>query len=207
MKKMLVCAAFVLLILGSGTAQAVWVPVDFSSVTTTADITLPNSFSLSGVTFSYDNLGSSADFATVDTSGIFGTTYGALLFDFSGPTTGLQLDFALFDTSQAPVLDDALIALLKDGNTEQTVSVTATFDPISQMEVGSLFYTGASFNQASLFFSVDEPFFSAGNISYQRAAAVPEPLSLFLLAVSMAGVLWRGRLKKILAHGFSGIAG
>jgi hypothetical protein len=187
MKKILIVAAFLVQLIGVA-AQAAWVPVDFSTVSMTTDITTPNNLNVSAVNLSYDNFGSTSDFAAVDPHGIFGTTFGTLVFAFSGPTAGLKFDFALFDTTSSPQLADALIAVFSNG---ESVSVPATFDGSLQEEKGSLSYQGAAFNQAFMFFSVEDPFFSVENVSY---LPVPEPTVVLLLAVGLFGLAGSRRL-------------
>ena len=203
MKRILVVAALLIQLVAAGAALAQWVPVDFSGIATT-DITIQNNlpgwpgFTLNGVTFSYDNLTntSTADFASVDTTGIFGTTFGALIFDFSAPVTGLQFNFALFGTSTSDN-SGALDAILKLGGNDVTdFLVPAAFVPYDPLNpsgggdaFGSFSYGGAAFNQISMFFSLDAPVFTVDTISYEPApASVPEPATLLLLAAGLLGL-------------------
>ena len=90
--------AFILLSV-LATAASAHVPgcidVDFSGITTPINITLPNSSTLNGVNFSYDNFGSTDDTAALGSVGISGSTYGGLILGFSTPATGIYYDFSL----------------------------------------------------------------------------------------------------------------
>ena len=113
MKRILLIMVVLAQVAVAGVALANTVAVDFSVLgMNTVDITLENfppPLTLNGVTFGYDNFGSSSDFASADAAGIYGTTYGGLNFSFSGPANGLNFNFALLNpTGPTPDGLDAL---------------------------------------------------------------------------------------------------
>src|SRR5664279_3615870 len=93
--------ALSLMVITAGTALATTVQVDFTAQPTT-DITLPNSVTLSGVTFAYDSTATGdginpivPNFATVNSGGVQGSTLGNFEMIFTAPATALNLNFTL----------------------------------------------------------------------------------------------------------------
>jgi hypothetical protein len=179
----------------AGVALATPVTVDFSVLgSNTVDITLENfppPLTLNGVTIAYDNFGSSTDFASADATGIYGTTYGVLSFNFSVPANALNFNFSLQQPT-GPALLDNVIALFS--NNDVAGPVTTQPDGLGNL-VGSLAYSGAPFNQVFMYFSVDAPIFTVDHISYDP---VPIPGALPLVGsglLVLAGWGWRSRKK------------
>lgn len=194
MKWVFVIIALLGQLVATGAAMAV--TVDFSGVITT-DIT-NSSYPIGGISFRYDDFASGVDFATIGPSGIFGTTGGVLVSDFSTPATALNVGFSLLDAvSTGPQIPDALTALFYSGGTFlDFVSVAADFsaydptvDPTFGLAIGTLAYSGPAFDQALMYFSLDAPFFTVDSVSYQP---VPEPGTFLLLVSSLIGLgSWR----------------
>lgn len=178
------------------------VTVDFSVLgIDSVDITTANNpagYTLNGVTFKYDDLGSGVDTAQVDAVGIFGSTFGSLIFDFDAPATALNFDFTLSDAAQS-ASDALFIAFKSNGSDVTDMLIPAIFtpydpgDPTVGLVSGALAYNGAEFNQAVMIFSPDVPFFSVENISY---VPVPEPSSFVILACGLVGLGGLGRFAR-----------
>ncbi len=202
MKRFIVAIILLTQVVVAGAALATPVTLDFSGITNVQDVTIPNPpVTLNGVTISYDNNANGVDYAVIDSAGIFGTTVGSLNLDFSIPATMLALDFSLLDATSASgygsQISDSLIALFfRNGVFLDSISVAANFfaydptaDPTLGFATGLLAYTGSAFDQATMFFSMDAPFFTASNVSYEP---VPEPATFMLLAVGLLGFSgWR----------------
>lgn len=149
------------------------VPLDFSTVVTPADITLPNAYAMGNVILSYDNFGSGLGSAQVNQAGISGTTYGSLIFNFSGPMTTLNFDFTLENVA-GPIEDAVALTFKLAGNDSADAEVaTANYTPYDPAHpenggrtTGSVHFTGSAFDQAILFFSPDAGSFTLGTASY-----------------------------------------
>jgi hypothetical protein len=180
----------------SVTGLVMAVTVDFSVLgTDSINITAPDSYTLNGITFRYDDFGSGTDTAQLDASGIFGSAYGSLIFDFSTLATSLNFDFSVLGVTQSS--DDALFIVFKNGGSDVTdMLVPASYVPYDPSDptaggdaFGTLSYSGAAFDQALMVFSPSAPLFSVANVSFEP---VPEPSSLILLA---SGILGLGGLR------------
>jgi hypothetical protein len=121
-----------------GPVSAASVLVNFNVLTDSVIITTntdPNAYLLSGITFSYDNLGNVDEFANIDSNGVVGSTGGRLYFDFLPPTPktmGLSFHFSLLGVqgSNTPLVD-VLFITLNDGLvgvTNLTIA-TSSFTP------------------------------------------------------------------------------
>lgn len=157
------------------TGAALAVMVDVSELETSDDITLPATYTVSEVTCGYDDFGNGVDSATVDVTGITGTTGGVFVLNFNAPVAQLSLDFSLPGVTAA--VPDALNVICKNkgrGVTDmQVASSFAPTDPahpeLGGSAVGKLVYHGAPVDQIFIYFSTDAPSFSATNMSYELA--------------------------------------
>jgi hypothetical protein len=172
------------------------VSVDCGVVAVETDITLPNTLTLDGIIFSYDNYGSSTDSASINNNGISGTTLGLLTFNFDAPAYSLNFDFFLRGGAPGLIPDALIVTLSNGGNgvadlTFQTTSFIP-YDPRNPVKeslaFGSFAYGGAPFNQAEMYFSLDAPYFNVSRITYNPA---PEPATVVLLACGMLVLNWR----------------
>lgn len=197
MKRLLVIMAVLAQIVVAGAAFAAPVTVDFSTIAVDPpgffDITTggtPGSYTLDGITFSYDNFESVLDTATIYELGVFGSTGGSLMFDFASPATALRFDFSLpgvFD----PVLGALQVITFSMDGIDLGYSVSADATGLSSFgeTAGVLDFANGPFNKAQMFFTTDVLTFSIDSLSYEPAvAAVPEPGMLMLLAAGLFGL-------------------
>jgi hypothetical protein len=160
------------------TGAALAVTVDVSDIEDAEDIKVPGACTLSDVTCTYDDFGKGVDDATVDASGISGTTGGVLLLTLNAPVTHLSFDFSLLGASSS-VADTLSVIFKNAGKDMGDTKVDGTFVPNDPAQpglggriIGSLAYDGAAFDQAFIYFSTDAQTFNATNISYGPPAAV-----------------------------------
>jgi hypothetical protein len=194
----------------TGTASAGSTAIDFNVLGINAiDITLQNNpagLTLNGVNFGYDNYGSTTDYAVCDSAGIYGTTYGPLIYNFNTPAMGLKFDFSLLgvpNDTQADFMMYALVAIYSNNGSFTDSGITpATYTPYDPNDlaqggsgIGSLNYSGTVFNQAVLYFYstgptdlTGLPLFTVSNISYETAAPVPVPATLLLFGSGLLGL-------------------
>jgi hypothetical protein len=189
MKKWILAPIFMLAMTATpARADFITINLDFSGVTTTQDITLPNSLNLGGVTLQYDPQGSDTT-ASVDTSGVFGFGSvflgGVLNLIFDSPALGLGFNYAVFGGSLNHV--DAIF------------NAAGSFTDFASSDSGTFAYgtvagqTVTPFDMVSLAFS-DGLLFTMDSVRYD--APVPEPSALSLLACSIALLGWRLRRRK-----------
>lgn len=194
--KLLVTVIMALFLL-AGTAAAD--TVDFTAVgSTPIDITAGNNpaefqgYPLGSVKFLYDNYGSASDTAYLSSSGISGSTWGGLIFNFDQLASGVSFDFTV-DGTPAPG-DPNMMATFTSNGGANSNSI--------QVNGNSLMYGGPAFDQATfLFFPYTDAsagatpnYFSVSNVAF-TSSVVPEPVSsaLFLLG---GGVLAFMRKKR-----------
>lgn len=205
MKRLLVVIGLLVQIAVSNAAVTV---VDFAAatgLTPAVDITAgntPGTYSLSGMTFTYDPLGSGFT-STIDNTGIFGGTAGLLKFDFSTPATALSFNFTLSNggglspagNQVSPVGLDISFALGGVSLGASTL-VPATIN-VAGDATGTLSFTSpaGSFDHADLFFSSGAPssvlfFQTDSSITY---TPVPEPVAgALLVSIGLGGFAgWR----------------
>ncbi len=159
------------------------VAVDFSVLgSNTVDITAainPGGYAIGAVTFMYDDLGSGVDFGTLDQFGVFGTSPGRLIVDFSAPVQVLNFDFGSLGVFGA-VSNGVQINFLRNGvQVGSTVAAATNFAPYDPLDptlggdaLGTVAYTGAAFDQAVMSFSTTGAYFDVSNIVYTVATRV-----------------------------------
>ncbi|MCX7010745.1 MAG: hypothetical protein NTY53_26465 [Kiritimatiellaeota bacterium] len=196
MKRIIIATLMaVQLFVGTSSALADVITVNFASVVTPTDITAPNSLTLSNVTFSFDNFGINPDStfgnpnnATVDEGGITGNTGGALKFDFEQTAYSLVMDFSVLSSAALPlpVVDGMNITFDNLDN----LTVPSTFYNVDGNAAGHLEYASATgFTHAEVYFSADAPYFNVSSMAY----AIPEPSLLVPMLVGIV-VLARRRI-------------
>jgi hypothetical protein len=206
MKRLLVVIGLLVQVALSNAAVTV---VDFAAapgLSPAVDITAgntPGTYSLSGMTFTYDSLGSGFT-STIDNTGIFGGTAGLLKFDFSTPATALSFNFTLSNggtlgTAGNPVDPVGLDISFTLGGVSLGAStlVPATINLTGDAAIGTVSFTGpaSGFDHADLFFSSGAPssvlfFQTDSSITY---TTVPEPATgALLVSLGLCGFAgWR----------------
>ena len=163
MNRKIIFVSLFMMIIMSLAAMAFAFPtaVDFSGVVGDNDITIPNSYTLNGITFSYDNLGDPASTATINNLGISGSTVGSLLFSFDAPAGELGFNFAQVGAT-SPIIDALYIDFQSGGGSIGDALFNTAADGTGVMT----FVNGVAFDQAQMFFSTDTATFTVDNISY-----------------------------------------
>jgi hypothetical protein len=193
MKQKLLMIAFLIELLLVGTAIATPVQVDFTTLGSNFyDITKPGSYTIGEVTFSYENFGNTADSATIDSLGVWGTTGGSLSLDFARPAKTLGFDFSLPNVSNS--YTEALYTVLSGLGVGPISASFIPYDPTDPASLGdargTFSFTGASFNKADMYFTVEVPYFTVSNVSYEpEASPVPVPPGVLLLASGLLGMV------------------
>lgn len=171
-----------LLAVGTATADQI-VAVDFSGISTTIDLTVPNSLPLNGVTFQYDPQ-SGSGWASADGGGIYGSQVsGALNLTFDIPIVGLMFAYNIEGLDQGatscPTIDCLDVSL---GNGSY-LPYTAPADTVS---IGSFANQNiVPFTTATLYFSSDGSAFDLPSLSYDT---VPEPASFLPFGAALLGL-------------------
>lgn len=179
MKRILAVIAVLALVwfAGGATANADTITWPASGFT---GITSPDSLTLGGIKFWYDNFGDGTQSAYVSSNGVQGTTGGALYLDFAIPATSLDFSFLLHSFNPAGDLSSVVTAIFSNNEIAWAPGAFASED------VSGLFsYTGPAFSQAAIYFSVDAPNFLLSNVSYTPA---PLPGAFLLLTSGMAAL-------------------
>ena len=160
------------------TVKSAPVAVDFSVLgDTTVDIsssTTPQGYTIGDITFRYDDFGSGVDFAQVDNLGVFGTTAGSLIFDSAAPAISLNLDFDILGVTDQ-VSDGMFISFMRGGVEVSNMLIAASnYVPYDALNPelggdarGTLAYSGPSFDQVDMYFSMDGAYFDVANITYE----------------------------------------
>ncbi|MCX5684961.1 MAG: PEP-CTERM sorting domain-containing protein [Planctomycetota bacterium] len=187
MRRILTIMALLIPMALAGAASAS-VMVDFSTMGgNTAVITLPNPpLAIGAMSFTYDNFSIPADYAWVDATGIFGTTGGALGFNFT-PSTALSFNFTQLNAT-APLANPMFISLYSGGADVADLSAATVFNPTNGNATGTFSYSGAAVDQALMFFSPETQYFTADTVSY---TPTPEPATMGLLAIGLIGLARR----------------
>ena len=163
------------------------------------DITLQtNAFgiNLNGLNLSYNDVAGVGDNATVDASGVSGSTGGALMFTLANPATQLNFNFSILGVL-APAVDGVTIDFSNAG-----VLVNSQIVPANTLvggdATGTVAYNGAAFDQVTMLFSLDSPFFALAPLSYGSdplavtvTSAPPSgaaPLPILLTAAATGGL-------------------
>lgn len=134
-------------------------PVDITTATN------PGGLTLNGVAFMYDDLGSAADTAAVSSSGISGSTFGALSFTLISPATQLNFDFSLLGSSG--LAEDGVTMTFTNGGAD-VADLTVPANSLQGGNAnGSVAYNGAAFDQVTMLFSLNAPSFTVRNVSYE----------------------------------------
>ena len=202
-------SAFVML--ACGIVRAAPVAVDFSVLgSNVVEITTalnPPGYTISNVTFRYDDLGSGIDFAAVDAQGVFGTTGGRLLLNFHTPVTAVNLGFSVLDV-MGPLGNGVSASYLRNGTVVSNHTFAANaFVPYEPQEpsdggdaFGSVTCNGLMFDQVALSFSTIGTYFTvdslASDFQAPQMTIVSTPLSQFFAEVTVTGAA--GSLTNIL---------
>jgi hypothetical protein len=114
----------------------------------------------------------------VSASGIYGSTAGSLILNFAAPIAQLHFNFSLLEVF-GPVNDGVELIFTNGGAdvTDQVIaaSVFTPYDPgdlaLGGDATGSVAYSGAAFDQVTMFFSLDAPSFTLADLSYDTVPA------------------------------------
>ena len=124
--------------------------------------------------------------------GVFGTPGVHLLMDFEVPVTSLSLWFGNDDPFSTVPGDRAILQVSFDDEFVEEVFVVFNRDDIMNQQIS---FSGATFNRARFFFS--QEFFLAEAVDNIEFTPIPEPATITLLGIGIAGIVAKLRRRNL----------